>query len=88
MEAKDTVLVGCEVLCLSFEGSDYVACPLPLEEQKVCRQRLQYQAGIREVVEWLKRHRTETTKEFVDFTILKEKWQAKLKEWEYNSERL
>lgn len=45
MGAEDTVLVGCEVLCLSFESSDYVACPLPPEEQKVCRQRLQYEAG-------------------------------------------
>ena len=44
MEDK-VILEGCEKLCLGFEGSDYVACPLPPEEQKECRQRLQYEAG-------------------------------------------
>ena len=40
-----------------------------------------FKAGIREVVEWLGLHQSETTRQFVGFTICTENWQAKLKEW-------
>lgn len=43
----DTILMGCEVLCLT---GDLIDCPLSFDEQKVCKGRLQYQAGIREVL--------------------------------------
>jgi len=49
MEAEDTVLVGCEVLCLT---GDLISCPLSNGEQKKCRNRLQYEAGRKEVIDW------------------------------------
>ena len=42
MKTKDTILSGCEVLCLT---GGLVACPLPDKVQKVCKGKLQYEAG-------------------------------------------
>jgi len=39
------------------------------------------QKGREEVVEWVKKYRSESTREFICLTLLKETWQAKLKEW-------
>lgn len=49
---KDTVLVGCEILCIPAE-SGLVACPLPVEEQATCKMYLQHKAGIVELARWL-----------------------------------
>ena len=38
-------------------------------------------AGRREVVEWMMGHRTETTSEFICFTMLRVNWQAKREGW-------
>ena len=43
-----------------------------------------FKAGIKEVVEWMMRYRSETTREFVGFTIGNISWQAKMKEWGIN----
>ena len=52
MEAKDTILAGCEIICIGEQPTDLVACPLSDEEQEKCRSRRQYesgrQAGLRE----------------------------------------
>ena len=42
---EDTVLSGCEVICIGEQDTDLVGCPLPLDEQRVCIQRRQYLAG-------------------------------------------
>ena len=39
------------------------------------------QSGIKEVVEYIKKYRSESTSEFICLTFLKETWSAKLKEW-------
>ena len=39
------------------------------------------QVGINDVVDWLKLHQAESTKEFVVYCMGKEGWQVKLKEW-------
>ncbi len=49
MATRDTVLEGCEILCLT---GDLIACPLTLVGQRECKQRLQYQAGMQEVAAW------------------------------------
>ena len=49
-EDKDTVLEGCEIICIGEQTTDYVACPLTQEEQIKCKERRQYQAGMKEVV--------------------------------------
>jgi len=51
MGAENTVLEGCEVLCLT---GDLIACPLSSGERKACREALQYQAGMKEIVKWNK----------------------------------
>ena len=40
--------------------------------------------GRREVVEWMKKYRSESTREFVCLTFVKEMWQAKFKEWGFD----
>ena len=37
--------------------------------------------GRREVVEWMNKHRTESTREFICFTILIINWQSQLEKW-------
>jgi len=44
------------------------------------------QSGIKEVVEYIKKYRSESTSEFICLTFLKETWNAKLKEWEVKDE--
>jgi len=50
---EDTVLGGCEVICIGEQPTDLIACPLTREEQLKCKERRQYQAGREEVVKWL-----------------------------------
>ena len=47
MEAKDTVLVGCEIICIgeATPPTDLIECPLSAQDRAVCRERRQYQAG-------------------------------------------
>lgn len=45
MHIEETVLVGCEILCIGEQGTDLIACPLAVEEQLVCKQQKQYSAG-------------------------------------------
>lgn len=53
MKGKKTILSGCEVLCLT---GDLIDCPLSLKEQKVCKMRLQYEAGYKEAeAKWKKK---------------------------------
>ena len=37
--------------------------------------------AVREMVEWMIKYRSESTGQFICFTLNKEQWQAKLKEW-------
>ena len=37
--------------------------------------------GRQEVVDWILRYRSETTREFMGFTMSRVGWEAKLKEW-------
>ena len=86
-EAKDTVLAGCEIICIGEQPTDLIACPLSDEEQEKCRSRRQYesgrQAGIKEVMKWIESHRLSGSLmhplEYYQFEL--EQWQAKLKEW-------
>jgi len=45
----ETILVGCEVICIGEQKTDLTACPLSKEEQAGCQMRRQYQAGEKEV---------------------------------------
>lgn len=45
MEATDTILEGCEVICIGAQSTDLITCPLSTDEQIKCPQRRQYQAG-------------------------------------------
>ncbi|KKL97433.1 hypothetical protein LCGC14_1834500 [marine sediment metagenome] len=40
-----------------------------------------FKAGIMEVVDWVMKYRSETTREFMGFTMSRVEWQANLKEW-------
>ncbi len=42
---------------------------------------LAFKAGQKRVVEWIMKYRSETTREFMGFTITRDGWQSKLKEW-------
>ena len=64
----DTVLVGCEVLCLT---GDLIGCPLPLEQQEKCMGRLQYHAGIKAAVDFI----------YKEWDGTREHRAAKLKDW-------
>jgi hypothetical protein len=48
MKANETVLEGCEIICIGLSNpkTDLVACPLPIGEQLLCKSRMQYHAGI------------------------------------------
>ena len=82
MKTEETILVGCEILCIPAE-TGLMACPLSSEEIKVCKSYLQYQAGIKEVVEWIINHYWPDEHEPVSIRkFYTESWQAKLKEWE------
>lgn len=61
VKAEDTVLRGCEILCLT---GDLIACPLSSEEQEVCKSKLQYLAGEKEM---FKKIRQALRGEFVVF---------------------
>ena len=79
----NSVLEGCEVLCLT---GDLIACPLTLVEQRECRGRNQYEAGRKEVVEWIEGMSSlhQIVKDGVTIrklNMLDDNWQAKLKEW-------
>lgn len=50
MDGRDTVLKGCEVICIGTQKTDLIACPLTKKERLECRERCQYRAGIREGV--------------------------------------
>ena len=39
-----------------------------------------YKAGIREVVEWIMKYRSESTREFICLTFIKKDWEAFLKD--------
>ena len=43
--------------------------------------------GIQTVVEWLSKYRSESTREFICFTLFKEAWEAKLKDWGITEEK-
>ena len=82
MEAKDTVLTETELKC--FLGNDIVVgkqAKQCLERQTEITWDIAFKAGIREVVEWIMRYRSESTREFVCLTLGKEAWQTQLKEW-------
>jgi len=87
LEAKDTILAGCEIICIGEQPTDLIACPLSDEEQEKCRSRRQYESGrqarIKEVMEWIESHRLSGSLmhplEYYQFEL--EQWQAKLKEW-------
>ena len=83
MEAKDTVLVGCEVICIGEQPTDLVACPLSEEEQEKCQSRRQYesgrQAGLREGVKWIESNHWKSELGGT-IHINSRDWQAKLKE--------
>ena len=88
MTDKDSILGGCEILCLT---GDLTTCSLPVEEQKKCKQRLQYQAGAREVVKWIiERYYAEPEDEtFLGGIFIPDcdaEWQSKLIELEVQSE--
>ena len=85
MEAKDKLWMDCGFLC---QTKDVSSCPLPTEEVEICFnslrfQALQYEAGIREVVEDMTSlldnanlgHRLGAIERCL------ERWQAKLKKW-------
>ena len=61
MEVKDTILAGCEIICIGEQPTDLIACPLSDEEQEKCRSRRQYESGrqarIKEVMEWIESRR-------------------------------
>lgn len=56
MGIKDTILVGCEIICIGEQSTDLLACPLSQDERGKCQQRRQYEAGRREVVEFIEAH--------------------------------
>ncbi len=72
MESKD-VLKGCELICIgeSNPPTDLIACPLTKDEQDRCKERRQYQAGMKWLNTQLKMH------SYI-YVGLSE-WQAKLK---------
>jgi len=84
MEAKDTVMTEEElqIFWRNPEDCDDVGIAESQAEISFTLGEEQgRQAGVKEVVEWLGLHRSETTRQFVGFTIDKKNWQAKLKEW-------
>lgn len=81
MKAEDTVLEGCEIICFEGESGDYVTCPLPKEEQAVCKQRRQYEAGMKEVVDWVEDNVGWRPDAPYKSAIDMNEWKVKLKEW-------
>ena len=85
MEAKDTVFSLAKLIELSRDVSPIEAVQIVAIDQADYTGHIAYKEGLDEgmkvVVEWLKRYRSETTREFVGFTLSREVWQAKLKEW-------
>ena len=82
VEAEDTVLEGCEIICIGEQNTDLFACPLSRDEQLKCKYRRQYQAGIKEVVKWINKHSRNTyIRAYGERTFGEIEWQAKLKEW-------
>ena len=84
----DTVLEGCEIICIGERDTDLIACPLSREGQLSCLQYRQYQAGVKEVVEWVESISCNQEDEvdgqrflLLVMQISTAKWQAKLKEW-------
>ena len=78
MEAKDTVLEGCEIVCIGEQATDLIACPLPKWWSVMCKQHHQYQAGINEVVECIRNNSRPYSQGLYMFA----KGVSKLKEWE------
>lgn len=50
MDTEDTVLEGCEIICIgkSIPPTDLIACPLSVQDIELCTARQQYQAGCEE----------------------------------------
>jgi hypothetical protein len=86
MEAK---ILGCEKQCIMYRGQKPSTCSLPKKYQKACEGRVQYQAGLKEAVEWLSKNLYDKyipspSSAFAGSDvkcIAEEIWEAKLKEW-------
>ena len=87
---EDNVLVGCEIICIGVDNPmcDLTVCPLPKEEAEKCEGYRQYNAGMKEIIDWIKTHKSKNTPPItfdthgVEFCILikNAEWQAFLKE--------
>ena len=75
MGTKDTVLRGCEVICIGEQYADLICCPLSTVERLRCQQRRQYLAGQRELADWVDQH---VLRRSVFIPVLE--WRAKKKE--------
>ena len=97
MEAKDTVMdnlaqaiiahpdlpmgqaIAIEQAEVSFKAGQEAERAFILQNtDRDKRTRLE---GRKEVVEWIAKYRTETTREFIGFTFTRAEWEAKVKEW-------
>ena len=57
MKIEDTAdLEGCEIICIGEQETDLISCPLSKEEQATCKQRRQYEAGEKAIMDWVSEH--------------------------------
>ncbi len=81
MEAKDTVMSDTakrQFIFIKSKPDDNLRGFLE-DYALLCQAEISFKAGIKEVVEWVEKHRMKVGS--VDDTVWDNLWQAKLKEW-------
>ena len=79
MEAKDTLMTFKEQTEEMKTAKVKPGCLV--RKQAEITWDIAFKAGIKEVVDWVMKYRSETTREFMGFTMSRVEWQANLKEW-------
>lgn len=72
----ETILEGCEIICIGEQNTDLVACPLSKEEQLKCKEKRQHLAGVKDVLEVIGYKPNTYT-----FYTAPQLWKTKLMEW-------
>ncbi len=81
MNAKDTVMKKEELTRINNNMPSEAKYGDVFEAIAERQAEISVKAGRRDVVEWIMKYRSETTREFMGFTIMRDKWQAQLKAW-------
>jgi len=85
MNWKETVMNRTErrkAMERAILKNPFLTYPTPQERESVllpAQAEITWDKAVREMVEWMIKYRSESTGQFICFTLFKEQWQAKLK---------